>query len=117
MHFGNGGMRVPCLVAPGRISLAIGLARARQADGTNNPRPCKFCRDVRIVSSTSCDRNVARVVGVAQRRYEITRALFRDAYVYRWYSSARIASHGQGVGRIPYSGDGAFGGLVVPYSF
>jgi len=44
--FRQGGVRVPCSLAPGRISLAIGLARARQADGTNNPRPCKFCRDV-----------------------------------------------------------------------
>jgi hypothetical protein len=58
VHFGNGGMRVPCSVAPGRISLAIGLARARQADGTNNPRPCKFCRDVAYCILWSlCDQN------------------------------------------------------------
>ena len=108
VHFGNGGMRVPCSVAPGRISLAIGLARARQADGTNTPGRVSFVATLRIVSSGVCVTKIVALVAqnLAVRVYACS--------MYRRVISPRALA-GRVSNRIPIRGTGR-SGLYVPYS-
>ena len=110
VHFGKGGVRVPCSVAPGRISFAIGLARARQADGTNTPGRVSFVATLRIVSSGVC---VTKIVALVAQNLAVR--VYGMFHVYRRVISPRALA-GRVSNRIPIRETGR-SGLYVPYSF
>jgi hypothetical protein len=101
---------VPCSVAPGRISLAIGLARARQAYGTNTPGRVSFVATLRIVSSGVC---VTKIVALVAQNLAVR--VYGMFHVYRRVISPRALA-GRVSNRIPIRGTGR-SGLYVPYSF